>query len=87
MATPSTGPRGANAVSVDSRRLWTGGLATACVAALAAWIGVLLGQGVLDVSLGKTAVVLGLTTSRCSTTRSRRSCWRSRRRGWHRSCR
>ena len=63
MATPSTGPRGANAVSVDVRRLWTGGLATACVAALAAWIGVLLGQGVLDISLGKTAVVLGLSDS------------------------
>ena len=50
-------------VSVDARRLWTGGLATSCVAALTAWVGVLLAQGVLDVSLAKTAVVLGVSDS------------------------
>jgi hypothetical protein len=56
-------PGDPNVVSVDARRLWAGGVATACVAALAAWVGVLLGQGVLDVSLGKTAVVLGVSDS------------------------
>ena len=59
----SVGPGDAYEVSVDVRRLWTGGIATACVAALAAWVGVLVGQGVLDVSLGETAVVLDISDS------------------------
>jgi hypothetical protein len=54
---------GAGAVSVDSRRLWAGGVATACVAALAAFVGVLIVQGALDVSLASTAVVLDIGDS------------------------
>jgi hypothetical protein len=50
-------------VAVDARRLWTGGAATACVAALVAWIGVLVGQGVLDISLTTTAVVVHVSDS------------------------
>jgi hypothetical protein len=50
-------------VAVDARRLWTGGAATACVAALVAWIGVLVGQGVLDINLTTTAVVVHVSDS------------------------
>jgi len=50
-------------VAVDARRLWTGGAATACVAALVAWIGVLVGQGVLDINLTTTAVVVRVSDS------------------------
>ena len=56
-------PRDPSHVSVDAGRLWTGGLATALVAALTAWVGVLLAQGVLDVSLAKSAVVLHVSDS------------------------
>lgn len=50
-------------MAVDARRLWTGGAATACVAALVAWIGVLVGQGVLDINLTTTAVVVHVSDS------------------------
>ncbi|GAA2165680.1 hypothetical protein FHX52_0858 [Humibacillus xanthopallidus] len=63
MSRPNVVPGDPSHVSVDAGRLWTGGLATACVAALTAWVGVLLAQGVLDVSLAKTAVVLGVSDS------------------------
>ena len=33
-------PGDPDVVSIDTRRLWAGGVATACVAALAAWVGV-----------------------------------------------
>jgi hypothetical protein len=35
--------------SVDARRLWTGGAATALVAALVVLVGVLIARGLLDV--------------------------------------
>jgi len=35
--------------TVDASRLWTGGLATALVAALVAFVGVLICRGLLDV--------------------------------------
>jgi hypothetical protein len=60
---PNVVPGNPNNVSVDARRLWTGGIATACVAALAAWVGVLLAQGAFDLSLADTAVVLRISDS------------------------
>jgi len=41
----------ANRPVVDTGRLWAGGAATAVVAALVALVGVLLGNGVLDVAM------------------------------------
>ena len=43
---------------IDVPRLWSGGVATAVVAALVAWIGVLIGQSILDRDLGGAAVIL-----------------------------
>lgn len=63
MSRPNVVPGDPSHVAVDAGRLWTGGLATAFVAALTAWVGVLLAQGVLDVSLTKTAVVLRISDS------------------------
>ena len=63
MSRPNVVPGDPSHVSVNAGRLWTGGLATAMVVALTAWIGVLLAQGVLDVSLAKTAVVLNVSNS------------------------
>ncbi|MGB7818827.1 MAG: DUF6069 family protein [Ornithinibacter sp.] len=47
-------------VSVDARRLWSGGLATACVAALVAVVGVLIARDVLGFGLEDSAVVLSV---------------------------
>ena len=44
MTVPSDAPS-----TVDASRLWTGGLATALVAALVAFVGVLICRGLLDV--------------------------------------
>jgi len=63
MSTRNVVPGDPSHVSVDAGRLWTGGLATALVAALTAWVGVLLAQGVLDVKLTTTAVVLRVSDS------------------------
>ena len=63
MSKPNVVPGDPSRISVDAGRLWTGGLATALVAALTAWVGVLLAQGVLDVSLAKSAVVLHVSDS------------------------
>jgi hypothetical protein len=43
---------------IDVPRLWSGGGATALVAALVAWVGVLVSTGVLDLSISKAAVVV-----------------------------
>ena len=45
-------------VAIDAARLWGGGLATACVAALVAVAGVLICQHVLDISLVRPALLL-----------------------------
>ena len=50
-------------VAVDAGRLWGGGLATACVAALLAVAGVLICQDVLDVRLVRPALLLDLAHS------------------------
>jgi hypothetical protein len=50
-------------VTVDAGRLWAGGLATACVAALLAVAGVIICQDVLDVRLVRPALLLDLTHS------------------------
>jgi hypothetical protein len=50
-------------VTVDARRLWGGGLATACVAALLAVAGVLICQDVLDVRLVRPALLVDLAHS------------------------
>jgi hypothetical protein len=48
-------------VSVDAGRLWAGGTATACVAALVAVVGILICGGVLDVRLLRPALLLDIT--------------------------
>lgn len=63
MSRPNMAPGDPSHVAVDAKRLWTGGLATAAVAALVAWVGVLLAQGVLDVNLATTAVVVPVSNS------------------------
>jgi hypothetical protein len=50
-------------VAVDAGKLWAGGAATACVAALVAVVGVLICGGVLDVRLIRPALLLNLTDS------------------------
>ena len=50
-------------VAIDAARLWGGGVATACIAALVAVAGVMICQYVLDVSLVRPAVVLDVTDS------------------------
>ena len=50
-------------IAIDSARLWGGGLATACVAALVAVAGVLICQHVLDVSLVRPALLLEVADS------------------------
>jgi hypothetical protein len=42
---------GRGRLRVDAARLWTGGLATALVAALVAVVGVLIARGLFDVSV------------------------------------
>jgi hypothetical protein len=56
----SGSPHGGQVV-VDAARLWGGGLATACVAALVAVVGVLVFGVVLDVSLVRPALLLDVT--------------------------
>src|SRR4029079_9289471 len=43
--------------TVDAGRLWAGGAATALVAGLVAVVGVLIGQGVLDLAMVKPPLV------------------------------
>lgn len=50
-------------VTVDARRLWSGGLATACVAALVAVVGVLIARDVLGFGLSDPALVLSVGDS------------------------
>ena len=48
-------------VVLDWRRLWAGGLATAGVAALIAWLGTLIFRALLDVEVADSAAALGVT--------------------------
>ena len=48
-------------VVLDWRRLWAGGLATAGVAALIAWLGTLVCRALLDVEVADSAAVFGVT--------------------------
>src|SRR6478736_2057029 len=57
--TNAHGPR----VTIDAARLWGGGLATACVAALVAVAGVMICQYVLDISLVRPALLLDVADS------------------------
>jgi hypothetical protein len=57
---------GRDRVRVDAARLWTGGLATALVAALVAVVGVLIARGLFDVP------VLALAEKARSATQTRR---------------
>src|SRR5688572_4729446 len=50
-------------VVIDAARLWGGGLATACVAALVAVAGVMICQYVLDISLVRPALLLDVADS------------------------
>jgi hypothetical protein len=50
-------------MAIDAPRLWSGGAATAVVAALVAWVGVLIGQSLLDRNLEQSAVILSFFTS------------------------
>jgi hypothetical protein len=56
---PSGRPSGPR-VAVDAGRLWGGGFATACVAALVAVAGVLIFQGVLDIRLVRPALLVNV---------------------------
>lgn len=55
---PGPGPSSSRP-SVDAGRLWAGGAATACVAALVGFVGVLLVDGVFDVALLAPSWLLG----------------------------
>jgi hypothetical protein len=62
----STGPPGSasgSRVAVVAGRLWAGGAAAGCVAALVAAFGVLLCSTILDVSLAEPALVLPISDS------------------------
>ncbi len=63
--TQNAGPGGRppRQVSVDAKRLWSGGLATAGVAALVAVVGVLIGRDVLDFAIEDSAIVLSVGDS------------------------
>jgi Family of unknown function (DUF6069) len=64
MSYPSaSGPAPRIQVEVDAARLWGGGLATACVAALVAAAGVLICQDVLDIDLVRPALLLEVADS------------------------
>ena len=56
-------PAPSGRVTVAVGRLWAGGVATACVAALVAGVGVLLFRYVFDVELVGTALLLPITDS------------------------
>ena len=61
-SSPSGRPSGPT-VAVDAGRLWGGGFATACVAALVAVAGVLICDGVLDVRLVRPALLTEVADS------------------------
>ena len=48
---PTAGTPPAAQLTVDAGRLWAGGVATAVVAALVALVGVLVGEGLLDIEM------------------------------------
>ena len=48
-------------VVLDWKRLWAGGLATAGVAALIAWLGTLVCRALLDVEVADSAAAFGIT--------------------------
>ena len=50
-------------VVVDYKRLWAGGLATAGVAALIAWLGTLLCRALFDIEIADSAAALHVTDS------------------------
>ena len=59
----ATRPTGGNGTVILGGRLWAGGAATACVAALVAAIGVLLVNSVLDIRLVPPPLLLTITGS------------------------
>lgn len=64
MSDPSASARTPRShVEVDAAKLWGGGLATACVAALVAVAGVLICEGVLDIRLVRPALLLDIAGS------------------------
>ena len=79
MSVPSTPrPASASRVVIDAPRLWGGGLATACVAALVASVGVFVCRDLLDIKVVEPPL-LRITNSFLRTMRLRRSCWLWRR--------
>jgi hypothetical protein len=59
MSYPSpTGPPPKTQVTVEAARLWGGGVATGCVAALVAVVGVLISRDIFDVDLVRPALLL-----------------------------
>ena len=64
MSDPSAGAHAPRPrLVIDTTRLWGGGLATACVAALVAVAGVMICQNVLDISLVRPALLLDVADS------------------------
>jgi hypothetical protein len=61
--TGPAGPASGSRVTVAAGRLWAGGVATACVAALVAALGVLLCSSVLDVNLARPMLMLPISDS------------------------
>ena len=54
---PDEDPRTSPRMVIDVPRLWSGGVATAVVAALIAWVGVLIGRSILEQDLEESAVI------------------------------
>ena len=50
-------------MAIDVARLWSGGVATAVVAGLVAWIGVIISNSILDLSISKAAIVISFFES------------------------
>ena len=64
MSTPDVpGSRTGDRTVINAGRLWAGGAATACVAALVAVIGVLLFGSVFDIKLAQPPLLLTITNS------------------------
>ena len=58
-------------IVVDWKRLWAGGLATAGVAALIAWLGTLVCRALLDVDVADSAAAFDVTDTSLRLSRLR----------------
>ena len=63
------------APTVDAKRLWAGGAATALVAALAAVVGLLIVRGLLDIPVITPATTVGIRSEERRVGKECRSRW------------